>query len=91
MAVDCEGKDFEWVDPTVDSIRLWQDLIPATPSSDFLKEGYLHVMEKQSSSPVESMSTISRAKKLMQKLSDPALLVSSCHSCIITRVMCCDV
>lgn len=75
MAIDCEATDFEWVDPIAHSFKIKE--LSAAESSDFLKEGYLHVMEKLSYRADGSMSTLTQAMKLMRSLSDPAILVST--------------
>lgn len=64
--------DFEWLDPLLHTAKLTQDHIDA----DFLKEGYLYVMEKLAHKHDET-STLDRAMSLVRKLSDPSLLVSS--------------
>ena len=70
MAVDCSATDFEWVDPIPHDVLVGDR---TENTSQFLKEGYLHVMEKL---PDDATSSLSRAVKRVRSLSDPAILVS---------------
>lgn len=67
MAVDCKTTDFEWIDPIAHSLLVEE--VTSAKSSHFLKEGYLHVMERQSYRATD-MSTLSRAVKRVRSLSD---------------------
>ena len=67
--------DFEWLDPLLHTAKLTQESLIAA-NSDFLKEGYLYIMEKLAPK-CEETSTLDRAMSLVRKLSDPSLLVSS--------------
>lgn len=69
MSVGCESTEFVWLDPT---LQVQDD---SGVTSNFLKEGYLHVMEEKLPYKYDT-STLSRAMNLVRRLSDPTLLVS---------------
>lgn len=76
MSYGSESTDFEWLEPAL--------VLPVSGqekecSSHFLKEGYLHVMEKipkASKSTENGSSQLGRAINLVRRFSDSALPVS---------------
>lgn len=75
MSFGFESTDFTWMDP---AMAVPSEARGSESPSQFLKEGYLHVMEKlPSSKNVDSASTLGRAMSLVRRLSDPAILVCS--------------
>ncbi len=68
MSLGLESTDFEWLDPQVSGSM--SSISSENRPGQFLKEGYLHIMEKK----VES-SQLGRAMSLVRKLSNPAILV----------------
>lgn len=87
MSLGQESTDFEWLDPEQHSSQVTQEQhssqltqeSDATATSDFLKEGYLHVMERLPSKDEEDSSTaLTRmAMKLVRRMSDPSILVGT--------------
>ena len=78
MSFGLESTDFEWVEPEeLHHPHLAQDVANGgtAANSGFLKEGYLHIMEKLPSKG-EDTNTFSRmALKLVRRMSDPSILV----------------
>lgn len=77
MSLGQESTDFEWLDPELLTSQLSSQDGDAGATSDFLKEGYLHVMEKLPAKGEEEDTTnLSRmAMKMVRKMSDPSILV----------------
>lgn len=73
MSYGLESTDFEWLDPLVQVPS--ENVFTGESSSQFLKEGYLHVMEKLPKSVESASSQLGRAMSMVRKLSDPAIQV----------------
>ena len=79
MSLGQESTDFEWLDPQEHIFAQQNGDSAATPaaSSDFLKEGYLHVMEQLPPRTDEDTPLARMAMKLVRRASDQSILVSS--------------
>lgn len=82
MSLGQESTDFEWLDAEQHPPQcphLSEKDRASTTDSDFLKEGYLHIMEQiPSRSEDDAQTALSRmAMKLVRRTSDPSIVVGS--------------
>ena len=84
MANGIKSSEFEWLDVFPPSNPL------EVESFQFLKKGYLHVMETTSGYYCNdySSSTLNKALTLVRKLSDPSFQVSLCQGWMIVLHVC---